>query len=163
MQRYIDALQQHNSEVESLALRQLQETIQRYYTGPDCFWLPDSTQYEIDGQSFFGRTSILPFPYTLIFYYDEGKTPSFIRDRADLQEYLRQNTSTEIIAARNVRQAIRALENKKCYLPRVGSRTYTRWSRIFNQHSEDHEEPVLHDYGVLRIARNSQYCWKGYK
>lgn len=83
------------------------------YTGPDCYWRPPGSQMR---RSFFGNAWWIPFPPTLVMRYDEGRYAA-LQSIADLDLYIKQNSSPQAQRRRQVRMSLRALEGVRVHWP----------------------------------------------
>ncbi|CAD6574260.1 MAG: hypothetical protein CYPHOPRED_005388 [Cyphobasidiales sp. Tagirdzhanova-0007] len=86
------------------------------------------------------EATLLPFPFTLVFRYDESNTTLTLIDRAGVKLYVEQNASHHVKAGRRTSWVAKGLFWRKA---NVGS-------------------PAYYDTGVLQIKRNSAYMWRGY-
>ncbi|RPD55808.1 hypothetical protein L227DRAFT_614942 [Lentinus tigrinus ALCF2SS1-6] len=94
--------------------RYMEETIQKHFVGPDCYWKPHGTKPR-GCTKFFGNAWWIPFPPTLVIQYDDG--PELVLSEVkDFEQYLEQNSSEDIVRKRQVRMALRALDGQ-----------YVRW------------------------------------
>ncbi|RDB29648.1 hypothetical protein Hypma_015565 [Hypsizygus marmoreus] len=91
--------------------RRLEEKIQKEYIGPDCYWknpagpsIPECTNY-------FGNAWWIPFPPTLVIRYDDGPI-AVLKEPPDLEAYISQNSSSDILQRRQVRLSLRALDGQ---------------------------------------------------
>ncbi|CDO71626.1 hypothetical protein BN946_scf184911.g96 [Trametes cinnabarina] len=90
--------------------RYLEETIQKNFVGPDCYWKPHGTVPR-NCTKFFGNAWWIPFPPTLVIRYDDG--PEVVLNEVrDLKFYLHQNSSEDILRKRQVRMALRAMDGQ---------------------------------------------------
>ena len=139
--------------------RRLQSVIQQEFSGPDCYWRPRTMRCERNCLSdYFGRATCIPFPPTIVFRYDVSNTTVSLTNDDDLATYVEQNSATEVKAARRVRLALRALEGKRCFAPRREERPMGRLGRRMSV-----ETQAQFAFGELKIERNSQFHWRGYK
>jgi len=107
--------------------RNLEETIQKEFVGPDCYW-KDPSQSNVPGCSrFFGNAWWIPFPPSLVcgahsstqncahqpqvIRFDDGGVAT-LRDIVQMEEYVRQNTSPDVSRRREIRLTLRALDGK---------------------------------------------------
>jgi len=107
--------------------RSLEETIQKEFIGPDCFWKDPSVSHVPGYSRFFGNAWWIPFPPSLVcavcsspqtythwsqvVRYDDGSVAT-LREIAQMEEYVRQNTSPDISRRREIRLTLRALDGK---------------------------------------------------
>lgn len=143
-------------------MQALQRKILQLHTGPDCYWRPTGSATSSIPTSFFGRASVIPFPFVLVFRYDEGSLNATLTEESELEAYIQQNEDAQVLKAKKVRLALRALENEKCFFPYSATRRSGKSKAWF---ASDLEMDVLVHYtqGVLRIERNADYLWQGWK
>jgi hypothetical protein len=114
-------------------------------------------------ESYFGRATVLPFPFTVIFRYDVTNTTVTLTNESDIVEFVNQNEWSEVRNARRVRLALRALEGKRCEWPHQAHQDVGKaWKDLFSRRTAI-DAPVIHQSGVLAIERNSGFTWRGYK
>ena len=107
--------------------RALVDTIQRRFVGPDCYWRDPAEHAVPRCRRYFGNAWFVPFPPTVVrgtpalgvrgagltraqvIRYDDG-TLVALREVAELELYVRQNSSHDIQRRREVRMALRALD-----------------------------------------------------
>jgi hypothetical protein len=145
-------------------LRSLHLTILEKYNGPDCYWQPPAHSPTPKGvTTFFGRSHVVPFPFVLVFYYDQGGECVSLEDPEDLDAYVRQNESSAVRGARHIRRVLRALEGQTVFAPLIESRQLgrdTRWP--WRKSSRTLEMVIQYRRGRLRIGRNCELTWRGY-
>ncbi|KAI0778259.1 hypothetical protein BD413DRAFT_103537 [Trametes elegans] len=90
--------------------RYLEETIQRHFIGPDSYWKPQGVKPR-NCTRFFGNAWWIPFPPTLVLRYDDGPEVVLSEVR-ELEAYVQQNSSEDILRKRQVRMALRALDGQ---------------------------------------------------
>jgi hypothetical protein len=107
--------------------RNLEEKIQNDLIGPDCYW-KDPSQSHIPGCSrFFGNAWWIPFPPCLVGWgplspqtyayrpqairFDDGGFTT-LKEIAQMEEYVKQNTSHKVSRKREIRLTLRALDGK---------------------------------------------------
>lgn len=161
--RYVMAVER--SRESHVRFRQLQETIVDLYTGPDCVWWPErGFSSHFREQSYFGRATVLPFPFTIVFRYDDDASVVSLTSEHELEAYVTQNESQEAKAGRSMRLALRALEGSRCYYPYTTEQAAGSSSKFsFRRAHPSVGAEVRFNYGVLNIARNLDYSWRGYK
>jgi hypothetical protein len=80
-------------------IMQLRRLIQERFAGPDVFYHPPNLTLPVT--SLFGRVDIVPFPFVVVFRYDQQPTvPLFLVDIDDLDRLISQNSSAAISASR---------------------------------------------------------------
>lgn len=133
----------------------------RDYTGPDCFWRSADSSKPSPLASFFGRASVVPFPFTLVFRFDVSDTTVSLTEETDLIAYVNQNSSPDVKAARKVRLALRALDGERCFAPFKEERALGRFRRQKSELSVAAD--VQYTFCTLHIERNTCFVWRGYK
>jgi hypothetical protein len=134
---------------------QLRRLIQQRFAGPDAFYHPPNLTLPVT--SFFGRVDIVPFPFVVVFRYDQQPTvPLFLVDIDDLDRLVSQNSSAVVSASRKVRLALRALEGQPVHAPHVEVR------KLGTTGQAEIERHLHFTTGTLRIERNSTFLWQGY-
>ncbi|KIP11367.1 hypothetical protein PHLGIDRAFT_99506 [Phlebiopsis gigantea 11061_1 CR5-6] len=93
----------------SAHLCHLLDTIQRHYVGPDCYWKNQIEQTSPHCRRFFGNAWLIPFPPTVVIRYDDGPLVT-LSEPAELELYVKQNSSHDIQRRREIRMALRALD-----------------------------------------------------
>ncbi|KAH9812839.1 hypothetical protein DFH28DRAFT_395024 [Melampsora americana] len=130
------------------------------FTGPDCFWKPRAPPYAHNVTTFFGRADVVPFPFTVIFRYDQSPDPIFITKSEDLQAYVNQNNTMEILMRRQVRLLLRSLEGQEVFAPFTEEWERVKGKKGFLRRNAD---PRIHfRSGILKIRRNCDLRWRGY-
>ncbi|WAR57281.1 hypothetical protein PtB15_8B328 [Puccinia triticina] len=105
----------HRADPKALAI---QSVIRSEFTGPDCFWKPHNAADLVGVTTFFGRADVVPFPFTVVFKYDQRPAdPVCISTPADLRASVAQNQNAQVQMRRKVRLVLRALENKIVFAP----------------------------------------------
>ncbi|KAI0375073.1 hypothetical protein BV20DRAFT_960129 [Pilatotrama ljubarskyi] len=140
--------------------KHLEETIQRYFVGPDSYWKPRGVKPR-NCTKFFGNAWWVPFPPTLVIRYDDG--PELVLSEVrDLEGYVYQNSSADILRKRQVRMALRALDGQ-----------IVRWPYDHIQYVGDREKfcccgkryaaqtSVHYESCVLHIKRRGHVQWEG--
>ncbi|KAA1098537.1 hypothetical protein PGT21_036306 [Puccinia graminis f. sp. tritici] len=156
------ALQKDQSDEKTLSIQRI---IRSDFTGPDCFWKPHNAA-DLEGvTTFFGRADVIPFPFTVIFKYDQRLAPVCISRLGDLRAFVAQNQNPQVRMRRKVRLIFRALENKQVFAPlslpwetvqTIKGERRPRWFQIRAR------SDVNFRSGVLKIYRNCQNKWQGY-
>lgn len=142
----------------------MQEQIATHYCGVDMYWKPAVLPSKVSTTSFFGRATITPFPFVLTFRYDQQpQRPVKIFSFEDLSLFLEQNQSEAALEARAVRKALRALDGQEVTWPYVHKSRSGLATGLFCQNpTEPSRASREFNRGVLRIHRNSAFCWRGY-
>ncbi|PIL31892.1 hypothetical protein GSI_06596 [Ganoderma sinense ZZ0214-1] len=138
----------------------LEETILEYFIGPDCYWKPHGATPR-RCTKFFGNAWWIPFPPTLVLEYDDG--PEVVLSEVkDLEAYVHQNSSEDIMRKRQLRMALRALEGQ-----------FVRWPYDHVQEVGDDDAfcfcckrygaqtSIQYQSGKLAIKRNGHVSWEG--
>ncbi|EKM61097.1 uncharacterized protein PHACADRAFT_82700 [Phanerochaete carnosa HHB-10118-sp] len=105
----------------SAEFRELLETIQQQFVGPDCYWKDPTEHSTIRCRGRFGNAWYIPFPPTVVLRYDDGPLIA-LREAAELELYVKQNSSHDIRRRREVRMALRALDG-----------LVVAWPYVYNQ------------------------------
>lgn len=166
LQSYYDGV---NNEVHSHGpeLKKLHHLIQTEFQGPDCYWKPKAPPYPVGVTSFFGRLSVLPFPFVAVIKYDQGGAEHWLTTYEELKEFVKQNQSKDIKSKKKLREALRALDGQKIFHPymdvqQVGKKN--EGLRLpFRKQPSSYSMTVQTTFriGTLRIKRNSDLCWRG--
>lgn len=136
-------------------LVQLRDTILKSLLGPDRYYDPVGSIARI--RSLFGRVDVVPFPFTVIFRYDDSPMhPLYLVTIHELELLVSQNSSDHVLAARRVRLALRALEGQVVFAPHAET---VSLGSLFRPRAEVRASYLQ---GILRIKRNSKFEWHGY-
>lgn len=136
-------------------LAQLRDTILERLLGPDRYYDPVESIARI--RSLFGRVDVVPFPFTVIFRYDDSPAhPLYLVTIHELELLVKQNSSDHVLAARRVRLALRALEGQVAFAPHTET---VSSESLFRPRAEAR---ASYRQAVLRIERNSKFQWQGY-
>ncbi|GAA5984952.1 hypothetical protein JCM11641_005596 [Rhodosporidiobolus odoratus] len=151
---YADAVSYRDLPSDSRVF-QLRNIIQHRFTGPDMFYDPADSVLPVT--SFFGRVDIIPFPFIVLFRYDQQPTqPLYLVNIEDLERLVQQNGSASIVGRRKVRLALRALEGQVVHHP------YVEVRQLGVTGGADIERHIHYRSGTLRIDRNSSFCWQNH-
>ncbi|BGP51645.1 hypothetical protein JCM10450v2_007595 [Rhodotorula kratochvilovae] len=151
---YSDAIRYRQLSPDSRIMR-LRRLIQLQHTGPDIYYRPVNLALPVT--SYFGRVDVVPFPFIVVFRYDQQPTqPLHLVEIEDLELLVKQNRAAEVAAARKVRLALRALEDQVVFAPHV------EIHRLGASGGADVERHVAYRLATLRIKRNSSFLWRGY-
>ncbi|CAL1695681.1 unnamed protein product [Somion occarium] len=145
---------------EKVWFQQLEETIQLHFVGPDCYWRDPRGIQPRNCTRFFGNAWWIPFPPTLVLRYDDGPL-AVLRDVSDLELYVKQNASRDIMRRREVRMALRALDGKVVQWPYehiqlVGS----RWPSLCSRRRYRAHTAVLFRSALFSLNRHGQLLWE---
>ncbi|PLW04377.1 hypothetical protein PCANC_28598, partial [Puccinia coronata f. sp. avenae] len=140
-----------------------QRIVRSDFTGPDCFWKPQNAASLKSVTTFFGRADVIPFPFMVIFKYDQHPTPVCISGISDLRAFVSQNQHPQVRMRRKVRLMLRALEDREVFAPIT-----IPWETLQATHSRRPQwfqrarSSVSFRSGVLKIHRNCQNKWQGF-
>ncbi|KAJ1929179.1 hypothetical protein IWQ60_001402 [Tieghemiomyces parasiticus] len=98
-------------------LQHLRHTIVTYLVGPDMFYHPRHVETTTI-TTFFGKAYVVPFPFTLVFVYDED--PSLVLtlcEEADLVRYVELNAQPAIRSRKEIRMMLRCLDGQEVNRP----------------------------------------------
>ncbi|GJN94294.1 hypothetical protein Rhopal_007368-T1 [Rhodotorula paludigena] len=150
---YSDAVRSLDTSPDSYIMR-LRRLIELQHTGPDMFYKPPDLSLPLT--SFFGRVDVVPFPFIVVFRFDQNPTqPLHLVEEAELELLVQQNRQPEIVAARKVRLALRALEGQLIFAPHV------KVHRLGSTGRTDVERHISYRMARVRIVRNSAFLWQG--
>lgn len=93
-----------------MIFKDLADEITACHLGPDSYW--EARDNQVEGCTrFWGNAWWIPFPPTLVIRYDDGHS-AHLRHVPEFREYVKQNSRPDIVAKKNVRMALRALDGK---------------------------------------------------
>ncbi|GAA6052609.1 hypothetical protein JCM3770_006400 [Rhodotorula araucariae] len=151
---YCDAMRYRNLSPDTRVPR-IRRLVQLQYTGPDMYYRPANLLLPVT--SYFGRVDVVPFPFVVVFRYDQQPAqPLHLVEVEDLERLVDQNRSTEAAAARKVRLALRALEGQLVFAPHV------EIHQLGRSGGAEVERHVAFRMATLRIKRNSTFLRRGY-
>ncbi|MBW0486139.1 hypothetical protein O181_025854 [Austropuccinia psidii MF-1] len=140
----------------------LHKIIRGSLTGPDCFWKPNNWADLPNVRTFFGRADAIPFPFMVIFRYDEASKPVLISEAKDLHLFVLQNQTQEVFLRRQIRLFLRSLEGKQIFAPiKVEWDDIKKGNSCFKRIKQECSS-IQFRTGTLKIERNCQYQWRGY-
>ncbi|KAI9511798.1 hypothetical protein F5148DRAFT_1315259 [Russula earlei] len=131
------------------------------FIGPDCFWRSPSRQLSPGSTRHFGNAWWLPFPPALVLRYDDGPL-AVLNDLADFEQYLVQNSESEIQRRREIRIALRALDGQKVHWPYLHvdtNDTSTPWCLRGMRYKA--QASTYYETGILNIKRKGYLVWDG--
>ncbi|KAJ7244762.1 hypothetical protein B0H12DRAFT_1211560 [Mycena haematopus] len=136
----------------------LEGEIQKHFVGPDSYWKGHDMPNGVT--SAFGNAWWIPFPPTLVIRYDDGPT-AVLQDVADLEAYIKQNSSRKVQRKREIRMALRALEGRIVVWPYIhitpiGPHSIWCCSRGYKA-----DNSTAYHSCVLRINRHGNLKWEG--
>lgn len=94
--------------------------ILKEFVGPDMYYAPEFMASNI--KTYFGKAYVVPFPFSVVFVYDESSVVVTLVKEHDLDRYIRQNQDPEIERRRELRYQLRALDGKFVVRPFVETR-----------------------------------------
>jgi len=89
--------------------------ILKEFVGPDMYYAPEFMASNI--KTYFGKAYVVPFPFSVVFVYDESSVVVTLVKEHDLDRYIQQNQDPEIQRRRNLRYQLRALDGKYVVRP----------------------------------------------
>ncbi|KAF5390251.1 hypothetical protein D9757_002979 [Collybiopsis confluens] len=143
---------------DSKRYRRMEVEIQKHFVGPDSYW-HDNGDLVPERSGFFGNAWYIPFPPTVVMRYDDGRL-SVIHTLNDLEEYVAQNSSRAVQRKREVRMALRALEDQTVRWPYkhvmpVGSQLFCCCFRTKYRANSATQYQTC----VLRVKRKGYLLW----
>ncbi|GAA5976071.1 hypothetical protein JCM5350_000303 [Sporobolomyces pararoseus] len=163
---YYDAMSFPQPQIESKGeshsrLKQVRKILENRIAGPDVFYQPDSNNLSSPSSSittFFGRLDIVPFPFVVIFRYDQDpSTPFRLASLEEFELVIQQQELPHVKSARKVRLVLRALEDQLIYSPRIETRRLQE-----KEKSLEISQTVSYEFCAVKIKRNSSFFWQGY-
>ncbi|KAF9582023.1 hypothetical protein BGW38_000763 [Lunasporangiospora selenospora] len=135
--------------------------ILKRFVGPDMYYAPEFIASNI--KTYFGKAYVVPFPFSVVFVYDESAVVVTLVNEHDLDRYIQQNQDPEIQRRREVRYQLRALDGKFVVRPYVESRGVQR-GRDSNGTAEMSfvNAPVSYKRGLFTIHRKKLSSWQGH-
>ncbi|KAG0221903.1 hypothetical protein BGW41_006422 [Actinomortierella wolfii] len=165
------------------AILRKRSLILREYVGPDMYYAPELMASNV--KTYFGKAYVVPFPFSVVFVYDESSVVVTLVREKELDRYLQQNQDPEIQRRREIRQQLRALDGKFVIRPYIETR-----SGITNHHQRDRgsqdgagggggggsngdcghgmmemslvNAPISYRRGLFTIHRKKTSTWKGH-
>lgn len=141
-------------------LEQVQRILENRIAGPDVFYQPDSNNLSSPSSitTFFGRLDIVPFPFVVIFRYDQDpSTPLRLTSLEEFEQLIQQQELPHVKSARKVRLVLRALEDQLIYSPRIETKRLQE-----KEKSLEISQTVSYEFCTVKIKRNSNFLWQGY-
>ncbi|KAG0253358.1 hypothetical protein DFQ27_007447 [Actinomortierella ambigua] len=141
--------------------------ILREYVGPDMYYAPELMASNV--KTYFGKAYVVPFPFSVVFVYDESSVVVTLVREKELDRYLQQNQDAEIQRRREIRQQLRALDGKFVIRPFIETRSGTSHHR--QREREDQggsmemslvNAPISYKRGLFTIHRKKTSTWKGH-
>ncbi|KAJ1968787.1 hypothetical protein IWQ62_001032 [Dispira parvispora] len=102
---------------QTYRMQMLCHTIISYLVGPDMFYYPrDISLSSIT--TFFGKAYVIPFPFSLVFVYDEDpEVVMVLQSEEELGRYVELNSKPEIRRRKEIRLMLRALDDQTVARP----------------------------------------------
>lgn len=94
------------------------------FVGPDMYYAPEFMASNI--KTYFGKAYVVPFPFSVVFVYDESSVVVTLVKEHDLDRYIQQNQDPEIQRRRDLRYQLRALDGKFVVRPFIETRGIQR-------------------------------------
>lgn len=98
--------------------------ILKEFVGPDMYYAPEFMASNI--RTYFGKAYVVPFPFSVVFVYDESSVVVTLVKEHDLDRYIQQNQDPEIQRRRELRYQLRALDGKFVVRPFIETRGIQR-------------------------------------
>lgn len=98
--------------------------ILKEFVGPDMYYAPEFMASNI--RTYFGKAYVVPFPFSVVFVYDESSVVVTLVKEHDLDRYIQQNQDPEIQRRRELRYQLRALDGKFVVRPFIETRGVQR-------------------------------------
>lgn len=135
--------------------------ILKEFVGPDMYYAPEFMTSNI--KTYFGKAYVVPFPFSVVFVYDESSVVVTLVKEHDLDRYIRQNQDPEIERRRELRYQLRALDGKFVVRPFVETRGIQK-GRESNGTMEMSlvNAPVSYKRGLFTIHRKKMSSWQGH-
>ncbi|GES75634.1 hypothetical protein RCL_jg12770.t1 [Rhizophagus clarus] len=127
----------------SSSMSSIRSKILNNYVGVDMYY---AEEYPNVKRSYFGKASVIPFPFCIVINYDENDNTVILKQEWEIQRYLQQNEDEVIQRKRLIRQKIRALEGKNIIGPCCAN--------------SDNSDKVHNHRGVLSIQRKQGSLWR---
>ncbi|KAG0272457.1 hypothetical protein BGZ95_011799 [Linnemannia exigua] len=131
------------------------------FVGPDMYYAPEFMTSNI--KTYFGKAYVVPFPFSVVFVYDESSVVVTLVKEHDLDRYIRQNQDPEIERRRELRYQLRSLDGKFVVRPFVETRGIQK-GRESNGTMEMSlvNAPVSYKRGLFTIHRKKMSSWQGH-
>ncbi|KAG0303039.1 hypothetical protein BGZ98_007044 [Dissophora globulifera] len=135
--------------------------ILKEFVGPDMYYAPEFMTSNI--KTYFGKAYVVPFPFSVVFVYDESSVVVTLVKEHDLDRYIQQNQDSEIQRRRELRYQLRALDGKFVVRPFIDTRDVQR-SRESNgtMGMSLVNAPVSYKRGLFTIHRKKMSNWQGH-
>ncbi|KAI8347282.1 hypothetical protein B0O80DRAFT_373018, partial [Mortierella sp. GBAus27b] len=126
------------------------------FVGPDMYYAPEFMASNI--KTYFGKAYVVPFPFSVVFVYDESSVVVTLVKEHDLDRYIQQNQDPEIQRRRNLRYQLRALDGKYVVRPYIETRGIQRGK----ESNGTMEVSECYKRGLFTIHRKKMSSWKGH-
>ncbi|KAF9348830.1 hypothetical protein BGX26_012794 [Mortierella sp. AD094] len=135
--------------------------ILKEFVGPDMYYAPEFMASNI--KTYFGKAYVVPFPFSVVFVYDESSVVVTLVKEHDLDRYIQQNQDPEIQRRRDMRYQLRALDGKFVVRPFIETRGVQK-GRESNGTLEMSlvNAPVSYKRGLFTIHRKKMSNWQGH-
>ncbi|KAF9920415.1 hypothetical protein FBU30_009774 [Linnemannia zychae] len=135
--------------------------ILKEFVGPDMYYAPEFMTSNI--KTYFGKAYVVPFPFSVVFVYDESSVVVTLVKEHDLDRYIWQNQDPEITRRRELRYQLRALDGKFVVRPFVETRGIQK-GKESNGTMEMSlvNAPVSYKRGLFTIHRKKMSNWQGH-
>ncbi|KAJ3437135.1 g protein-coupled receptor-related [Anaeramoeba flamelloides] len=133
---------------------------QKYLEGVDVYWDGmDPNTLRVDSKTCFGKMWIDPFPFKAIIVYDDAN-PVVLEDE-DILTMCRMNRDPEIVAKRDIRMQLRALNGQQVFFKHTETHTKSVGS---GNNKKSARVEFTFNYGKLKIKANQKLtCSAGFK
>ncbi|KAG0317912.1 hypothetical protein BGZ97_004670 [Linnemannia gamsii] len=135
--------------------------ILKEFVGPDMYYAPEFMTSNI--KTYFGKAYVVPFPFSVVFVYDESSVVVTLVKEHDLDRYIRQNQDPEIERRRELRYQLRALDGKFVVRPFVENRGIQKGRESHGTMEMSLvNAPVSYKRGLFTIHRKKMSSWQGH-
>ncbi|KAF9204066.1 hypothetical protein BGZ49_005733 [Haplosporangium sp. Z 27] len=135
--------------------------ILKEFVGPDMYYAPEFMASNI--KTYFGKAYVVPFPFSVVFVYDESSVVVTLVKEHDLDRYIQQNQDPEIQRRREVRYQLRALDGKFVVRPFIETRgVQTGMKSHGTLEMSLLNAPVSYKRGLFTIHRKKMSSWQGH-
>ncbi|KAF9316036.1 hypothetical protein BG003_002394 [Podila horticola] len=135
--------------------------ILKEFVGPDMYYAPEFMASNI--RTYFGKAYVVPFPFSVVFVYDESSVVVTLVKEHDLDRYIQQNQDPEIQRRRELRYQLRALDGKFVVRPFIETRGVQRGHESNGTLEMSLvNAPVSYKRGLFTIHRKKLSSWQGH-
>ena len=78
------------------------EFVRRHVVGVDAFWDGVPEDGHLDSKTKFGKCYVIPFPFTVGIYYDDGEDNTYLTSEGDILHLAKVNQDDEVKRRRKV-------------------------------------------------------------